>query len=115
MGSRAPSHAALRLLRGANARARFRNPDHRGRRGPDPRLPQRSVGDPMSTPTVVVLEEITCVAPLGLRFWDVASARAVGAGLTVQAYPAGVPGLRMDAVVSRRGVYSFRGLPGMRQ
>lgn len=69
----------------------------------------------MSVPTVVVLEEITCVAPLGIRFWDVATARAIGAGLTVQAYPVGVPDLRMDAVVSRHGVYSFRGLPGMRQ
>lgn len=69
----------------------------------------------MSSPSVVVLEEVTCVAPLGIRFWDVAAGRAIGAGLTVQAYPRGVPDLRVNAVVSRGGVYSFRGLPGMRQ
>ncbi|MDP9170937.1 MAG: hypothetical protein M3N54_10000 [Acidobacteriota bacterium] len=69
----------------------------------------------MSSPSVAVLEQVTCVAVLGIRFWDVAAFRAVGAGLTVEAYPVGVPELRTTAVVGRGGIYSFHGLPGMRR
>ena len=36
-------------------------------------------------------ERLTMVAPLGLRFWDEVSARVIGDGLNVTAYPADNP------------------------
>jgi hypothetical protein len=67
------------------------------------------------TPQVQVLEELTWVAPFGVRFWDVTATTPAGAGLTVMAYPNGFPDLRSAAGVNRTGVYFFRDLPGMRR
>lgn len=64
---------------------------------------------------VKVLEELTWVAPFGVRFWDVTAMAPAGAGLTVVAYPDAFPGLRCTADVNRTGVYFFHGLPGMRR
>ncbi len=66
-------------------------------------------------PNVIVLEELTWVAPFGVRFWDVTAMAPAGAGLTVVAYPDGFPDLRSTADVNRTGVYFFHGLPGMRR
>jgi len=66
-------------------------------------------------PDVIVLEELTWVAPFGVRFWDVTAMAPAGAGLTVVAYPDGFPDLRSTANVNRTGVYFFHGLPGMRR
>jgi len=66
-------------------------------------------------PEVKVLEELTWVAPFGVRFWDVTAMSPAGAGLTVVAYPSGFPDLRFVADVNRTGVYLFHNLPGMRR
>jgi hypothetical protein len=64
---------------------------------------------------VQVLEEVSLVTPLGVRFWDVATASPAEAGLTVVAYPDVFPELRATAVWNGAGVYSFSGLPGLRR
>ncbi len=63
---------------------------------------------------VQALEAVTLVAPLGVRFWDVATAAPAEAGLTVVAYPDVFPELRSTATWNGSGVYSFSGLPGLR-
>ncbi|HEV3037485.1 MAG TPA: hypothetical protein VHA33_06835 [Candidatus Angelobacter sp.] len=66
-------------------------------------------------PQVQVLEELTLVAPFGVRFWDITAMAPAGAGLTVIAYPNGFPSLRSTAYVNHTGVYFFHNLPGMRR
>lgn len=66
-------------------------------------------------PEVKVLEELTWVAPFGVRFWDVAAMAPAGSGLTVIAYPNAIPELRSVSEVNHTGVYFFHGLPGMRR
>jgi len=66
------------------------------------------------TDPVVVLEEISLLAPLGIRFWDVATGSAAVVPLDVEAYPNAVPELLKPALQGRSGQYSFRGLPGLR-
>jgi hypothetical protein len=68
----------------------------------------------MST-QVVVMDDITLVAPFGVRFWDVAGLSPAGNALTVVAYPVAFPELLSTANVGPSGVYSFSGLPGLRQ
>lgn len=63
---------------------------------------------------VQVLEQVTLVQPLGLRFWDRVTESVVDNGLIVTAYPALQPGLRTAAFTNRSGVYSFCNLPGLR-
>jgi hypothetical protein len=67
------------------------------------------------TPQVQVLDEITLVAPFGVRFWDVSMASPAESGLTVVAWPDVFPELRTTASWNGAGVYSFSGLPGLRQ
>ena len=66
----------------------------------------------MSSP-VIVLDELTKVAPLGLRFWDVALNEPAGSGLNVIAYPTASSDLKTTAFSNSAGVYSFVGLPGL--
>ena len=66
-------------------------------------------------PEVKVLEELTWVAPFGVRFWDVTAMTPAGAGLSVIAYPNAIPELRSAAGVNHTGVYFFHGLPGLRK
>lgn len=61
-----------------------------------------------------VLDTVTAVAPLGLRFADAATGAAVGDGLAVTVYAAGRPWRTVAAVPNRSGVYVARGLPGLR-
>ena len=67
----------------------------------------------MST-QVVVLDDLTLVAPFGLRFWDVAALAPAGNDLIVVAYPQAFPELLSTANVGPSGVYSFSGVPGLR-
>jgi hypothetical protein len=63
---------------------------------------------------VLVLEQITLTAPFGVRFWDVATSAQAESGLSVIAYPNHFPELRTSATEGPSGVYSFSGLPGLR-
>jgi hypothetical protein len=63
---------------------------------------------------IQILETLSLVAPLGVRFWDAVDGAPVSAGLAVTAWPAMQPERRIPATVSRSGVFSFRNLPGMR-
>jgi hypothetical protein len=63
--------------------------------------------------SVVVLEELSITALLGVRFWDVAAEAFAAEGLEVIAYPDAFPELRTSAVMGRSGVFSFHHLPGM--
>ena len=67
----------------------------------------------MST-DVLILEQLTYTAPLGVRFWDVASGGPAESGLMVAAYPDAFPEQRTTAIVGHTGVYSFPVLPGLR-
>ena len=67
----------------------------------------------MST-QVLILEQFTYTAPLGVRFWDVAAAAPAESGLVVEAYPDLFPEQRTTAIVGHTGVYSFPLLPGLR-
>jgi len=64
---------------------------------------------------VQVLEQVTQVQPLGLRFWDRVTESIVDDGFEVTAYPAAHPTWRTGAFTNRSGVYSFRNLPGLRE
>lgn len=59
------------------------------------------------------LEQVTIVAPLGIRFWDVALGVSVDDGLTVTAWPQGMPDMATRAFQTPSGIYAFRNLPGL--
>ena len=61
----------------------------------------------------LILERAVTVTPLGLRFWDAVTARAVGQGLTVEVYPVGQPYRRMASFLTVGGFHAFQGLPGL--
>ncbi|MBU8896465.1 hypothetical protein KRR26_12660 [Corallococcus sp. M34] len=65
-------------------------------------------------PAPRVLETLSRVAPLGVRFRDELMGTLVGDGLDVSAYPEGQPHLRRRASVSRSGVHVLSDLPGLR-
>ena len=67
------------------------------------------------TTSVLVLDRIALTAPFGVRFWDVASGAPESGDLAVMAFPDSYPELRTAATRSPGGVYSFSGLPGLRQ
>lgn len=61
-----------------------------------------------------VIDSLTRVAPLGLRFWDSVSRSIVADGLVVTAYLPGRPYRSVAATTNRSGIYVLQGLPGMR-
>lgn len=63
---------------------------------------------------VEILERLTLVAPLGLRFHDVATGVSVGGGLSVTVYPANNSARRVEARVNRSGTYVLHHAPGLR-
>src|SRR5574341_1115138 len=65
--------------------------------------------------TIQILDRVTRVTPLGLRFWDAATNTSVGSGLRVTAYPADHPLQRVPALSNRLGTYILQNLPGLRQ
>jgi len=64
---------------------------------------------------LTVIERLTIVTPLGLRFWDEVSGRAIGDGLNVSAFPATQPYRRVQAVCNPSGIYTLQHLPGLRE
>ncbi len=67
----------------------------------------------MISSPVLILDMLTRLAPLGLRFMDDATAQPCGAGLDVSAYPPGQPWRRVQAQPNASGVYVFQHLPGL--
>lgn len=66
--------------------------------------------------TLVRLERVTTMTPLGIRFWDAAADAQVTDGLVVTARPQANPGARpVAAFRAGSGVYAFAGLPGLRE
>ena len=63
---------------------------------------------------VLLLDRLTMVAPLGLRFCDAITGAAVGDGLSVWAYPDGRPQAARPLIPNRRGVYVLHNAPGLR-
>src|SRR4051794_15496210 len=64
--------------------------------------------------SVLVLDRITIVAPLGLRFHDAITDEAVRDGLVVSASPKNRPNARRSLIANRRGVYVLHDAPGLR-
>lgn len=67
----------------------------------------------------LILERLTRVAPLGLRFWDALTNTFVSEGLSVQAVPKLTSGVYLGkaalAFPNRSGVFVFQSLPGLRE
>jgi hypothetical protein len=66
------------------------------------------------TNSIVVIDRVTRVASLGVRFLDTVTNTVVGNVLTVSAYPQHKPALRVAAVANSSGVYVLQNLPGLR-
>jgi hypothetical protein len=66
------------------------------------------------TRRVMLLDRITTVAPLGLRFHDASNGQVVGDGLSVSAYPFGQPHSVRDLIPNRRGVFVLHDAPSLR-
>lgn len=64
--------------------------------------------------SVNVLEEVTIVTPLGVKFLDESTLAAVSDDLTVTLHPDGIPEWKTRGIVNRSGVIVFNNLPGMR-
>jgi len=65
--------------------------------------------------TFQLIERVTHVTPLGLRFWDIVAGRYVSAGVSVWVFPAHQPTRRVAAVANRSGVFVVHRAPGLRQ
>ncbi len=63
----------------------------------------------------VILERVSRVAPLGVRFWDSLTNTTIGAGLIVTAYPPDRPERRIQAIMNRSNVFILYDLPGLQQ
>jgi hypothetical protein len=64
--------------------------------------------------SVAVLERLSIVCPLGVRFRDEATGSYVTDSLSVVVYPASQPERRSSGVTNRGSVFVFADLPGMR-
>jgi hypothetical protein len=62
-----------------------------------------------------VIERLTIVTPLGLRFWDQVTEKIIGDGLIVTAYPPDNPSRTTSAFVNRSSTYVLRNLPGLKR
>jgi hypothetical protein len=62
---------------------------------------------------VQVLERLTIVAPLGLRFRDQVTGSFIGDGLNVSLYEPNKPGIKVQAFANRSGVYVVHHAPGL--
>jgi hypothetical protein len=63
---------------------------------------------------LIVLDRLTMVAPLGLRFQDATTGDTVRDGLTVTAYPIKRSTARRTLITNRRGIYALHDAPGLR-
>jgi hypothetical protein len=66
------------------------------------------------TRSVILLDRLTTVAPLGLRFHDASTGQVVGDGLNVSAHPLGQPHSVRDLIPNRRGVFVLHDAPSLR-
>jgi hypothetical protein len=62
-----------------------------------------------------IVEHLTLIAPLGLRFWDEVFGKTIGDGLLVTAYPETQPYRRVTAGSNPSGIYVLHHLPGLRE
>lgn len=62
---------------------------------------------------LVVLDRLTIVTPLGVRFQDATTGEVIADGLTVSAYPVTRPNARQSLFLNRRGVFVLRHAPGL--
>jgi hypothetical protein len=60
-----------------------------------------------------IIERLTRVAPLGLRFFDAVTQQVVG-GLAVTAWPAATPAQQMPLFANPSGVHVLQHAPGLR-
>ena len=67
------------------------------------------------TRRMVVLDRLTSVAPLGLRFHDAANGQVIGDGLNVLAYPLGQPHAARALIPNRRGIFVLHHAPTLRE
>ena len=65
--------------------------------------------------SMVVLDRLTIVTPLGVRFQEETTGEVIADGLTVAAYPITRPNARRSLFLNRRGVYVLRHAPGLRE
>ena len=65
--------------------------------------------------SVAVLEHLSIVCPLGVRFRDEATGAYVADSLSVVVYPASQPELRSSGVTNSSSIFVFRNLPGLRE
>jgi hypothetical protein len=63
---------------------------------------------------VFVLERVSLLTALAVRFRDEATREYASSSLLVQAYPDGAPEQRTAGIVNPSGIFVFRDLPGMR-
>ncbi len=61
-----------------------------------------------------ILDRVTLVSPLGLRFWDRVLGTAISDGLRVTAYRPELPDQQYVAFPNHADVFIVRGLPGLR-
>jgi hypothetical protein len=66
------------------------------------------------TTTPVVIERLSKVAPLGVRFWDEITHKAIGDGLIVTAYRPLQPDRRFALTLNRANVFVLQNVPGLR-
>lgn len=72
------------------------------------------VAAPLSVSNSRPIEALSTSTPLGLQFWDFLTDAPITRPLHVVALPWPAGGRPVVAFPARRGVYSFRGLPGLR-
>jgi hypothetical protein len=66
------------------------------------------------TTTPIVIERLSKVAPLGVRFWDEITHKAIGDGLIVNAYRPLQPDRRFALTLNRANVFVLQNVPGLR-
>jgi hypothetical protein len=66
------------------------------------------------TTTPVVIERLSKVAPLGVRFWDEVAHKSIGDGLLVTAYRPLQPDRRFALTLNRANVFVLQNVPGLR-
>jgi hypothetical protein len=66
------------------------------------------------TTTPIVIERLSKVAPLGVRFWDEVSHKSIGDGLIVSAYRTSQPDQRFALALNRANVFVLQNVPGLR-
>lgn len=61
-----------------------------------------------------IIDHISLLTPLGLRFWDEVTGKTIGDGLKIEAYAPAAPPRKVPAFVNNSSVYILRNLPGLK-